>query len=552
MASFINTNMMSLNTQNNLSKSQSALATSVQRLSTGLRVNSAKDDAAGLAIANRMDSSVRGQSVAIRNTNDAISFSQTAEGALSKINDNLQRMRELAVQSSNGTNGTSDRELLNTEFNQLQSEVSRIMSNTNYNGINALSNQPMNIQIGANTTADDRITLQGIDLSSVSGSAAKLTEASIPADKKATMFYNKANGHIYEFVDGHKDWGVAKTEAEAKSVGGQKGYLANITSADEQAFITGRGPAGADNTAIKSFADGHHLWLGGTDAAQEGKWIWSGGPEAGTQFWAGASNGSATGGSYNNWNPGEPNNSNNEDFLHTWAGGATWNDIPDTAGVNGYVIEYGGLDAVSAPMATSGTIGVTAGSTAANVPTANSLTDGLKLEEATQAQAAFKWQAKADGTFQLQTKAWVAATEAVSGGAAALPAHSATVFSDVIGVTGAFAPVSTDALIASNANGVNILNQASASSAINQIDAAMKQVNVAQIQQGATQNRLSAVISSLTASNESTINARSHILDTDFASETALMARSQILQQAGMAMLAQANQSGNGIMTLMR
>jgi len=540
MASFINTNMMSLNTQNNLSKSQSALATSVQRLSTGLRVNSAKDDAAGLAIANRMDSSVRGQSVAIRNTNDAISFSQTAEGALSKINDNLQRMRELAVQSSNGTNGTSDRELLNTEFNQLQSEVSRIMSNTNYNGINALSNQPMNIQIGANTTADDRITLQGIDLSSVSGSAAKLTEASIPADKKATMFYNKANGHIYEFVDGHKDWGVAKTEAEAKSVGGQKGYLANITSADEQAFITGRGPAGADSTAIKNFANGHHLWLGGTDAAQEGKWIWSGGPEAGTQFWAGASNGSATGGSYNNWNPGEPNNSGGENYLHTWAGGATWNDIPATAGVNGYVIEYGGLDAVSAPMATSGVIAITSGSTG-TPPSAADLDTGLDLENATATKTAYKWQAKADGTFQLQSKVWNSSTSS-----------SGNTFADVTGVTGAFAPVSTDALIASNANGVNILNQASASSAINQIDAAMKQVNVAQIQQGATQNRLSAVISSLTASNESTINARSHILDTDFASETALMARSQILQQAGMAMLAQANQSGNGIMTLMR
>jgi len=538
MASFINTNMMSLNTQNNLSKSQSALATSVQRLSTGLRVNSAKDDAAGLAIANRMDSSVRGQSVAIRNTNDAISFSQTAEGALSKINDNLQRMRELAVQSSNGTNGTSDRELLNTEFNQLQSEVSRIMSNTNYNGINALSNQPMNIQIGANTTADDRITLQGIDLSSVSGSAAKLTEASIPADKKATMFYNKANGHIYEFVDGHKDWTAAKVDAESKSVGGQKGYLANVTSADEQAFVTGKGAN--SNATIQNFANGHHMWLGGTDAAQEGKWIWSGGPEAGTQFWAGASNGSATGGSYNNWNPGEPNNAGGqENFLHTWAGGATWNDIPNGAGVNGYVIEYGGLDAVSAPMARSGVIAVTAGSAP------STLDAGLSLDEATQAQAAFKWEVKDDGTFKLQTKAWVAAVGDV-------PAHSANVFSDVAGVTGAYPTVSTDALIASNANGVNILNQASASSAINQIDAAMKQVNVAQIQQGATQNRLSAVISSLTASNESTINARSHILDTDFASETALMARSQILQQAGMAMLAQANQSGNGIMTLMR
>ena len=182
MASFINTNMASLNTQRNLTSSQAALNTSIQRLSSGLRVNSAKDDAAGYAIANRMDSLIRGQNAAIRNANDAISFSQTAEGALSKISDNLQRMRELAVQSANGTNGTDDRDYLNTEFKQLKDEVSRIMSNTKFNGIAVLGdtgaanpttivgsdNQSfdMKFQIGSGTTdGSDTITINSKDLS---------------------------------------------------------------------------------------------------------------------------------------------------------------------------------------------------------------------------------------------------------------------------------------------------------------------------------------------------------------------------------------------------
>ena len=116
MAQIINTNLMSLNAQRNLSTTSNALATSIQRLSTGLRVNSAKDDAAGLAIAERMNAQVRGMNVAIRNANDGISLAQTAEGAMGKVGDNLQRMRELAVQSANATNGASDRTALNAEY----------------------------------------------------------------------------------------------------------------------------------------------------------------------------------------------------------------------------------------------------------------------------------------------------------------------------------------------------------------------------------------------------------------------------------------------------
>jgi flagellin len=130
----INTNLVSMNAQRNLSSSQSSLATSMQRLSSGLRINSAKDDAAGLAIAERMGAQVRGMNVAVRNANDAISMSQTAEGALGKVGDMLQRMRELAVQSANATNGTSDRANLDAEYQELGAEIGRTLTTTKFNG----------------------------------------------------------------------------------------------------------------------------------------------------------------------------------------------------------------------------------------------------------------------------------------------------------------------------------------------------------------------------------------------------------------------------------
>src|SRR5216110_1213293 len=134
MSQTINTNIVSLNAQRNLNMSQAGLATSIQRLSSGLRVNSAKDDAAGLAIAERMNAQTRGMNVAIRNANDGISMSQTAEGALSQVSNSLQRMRELAVQARNATNSSSDKDSLNKEFSQLQQEISRVLAGTTFNG----------------------------------------------------------------------------------------------------------------------------------------------------------------------------------------------------------------------------------------------------------------------------------------------------------------------------------------------------------------------------------------------------------------------------------
>ena len=166
MAQVINTNIASLNAQRNMVSSQSSLSQSMQRLSSGLRINSAKDDAAGLAIAERMNAQVRGMNVAIRNSNDGISLAQTAEGALSKVGDSLQRMRELAVQSRNSTNSDDDKDSLNKEFLELQNEIKRVLGGTAFNGKKILGSDAtaLTFQVGANTTTDDVITVNTTDM----------------------------------------------------------------------------------------------------------------------------------------------------------------------------------------------------------------------------------------------------------------------------------------------------------------------------------------------------------------------------------------------------
>ena len=197
MSQTINTNIVSLNAQRNLNMSQSSLSTSMQRLSSGLRINSAKDDAAGLAIAERMNAQVRGMNVAVRNANDGISLAQTAEGALGKVGDSLQRMRELAVQSRNATNSDSDKDSLNKEFAQLQSEISRVLGGTVFNGKHILGSDATTLvfQVGANTTADDTISVDttdmtaNSDITAVTGTAAVI-DSSATAGAIATVIDN--------------------------------------------------------------------------------------------------------------------------------------------------------------------------------------------------------------------------------------------------------------------------------------------------------------------------------------------------------------------------
>jgi flagellin len=184
MAMSVITNTASLNAQRNLSGSQNTLSTAMQRLSSGLRVNSAKDDAAGLAIAERMSSQVKGMNVAIRNANDGISLAQTAEGALGKVGDMLQRMRELAVQSRNATNSDGDRANLQKEFSELQKEIDRTVKNTSFNGKKLFDSaaQDLEFQVGDKTTDNDRITVDASVLegsSIVAASAADASDTSI-------------------------------------------------------------------------------------------------------------------------------------------------------------------------------------------------------------------------------------------------------------------------------------------------------------------------------------------------------------------------------------
>jgi flagellin len=182
MPQTINTNLQSLNAQRNLNVSQSSLSTSMQRLSSGLRVNSAKDDAAGLAIAERMQTQVRGMNVAIRNANDGISLAQVAEGAIGKLTDMLQRMRELAVQSANATNGSDDRANLDAEFQELRAEVTRTIEATQFNGLSILSSDAgsLTFQVGANTA--DTVQISTIDLGSDSAVSAVTSSASAITD----------------------------------------------------------------------------------------------------------------------------------------------------------------------------------------------------------------------------------------------------------------------------------------------------------------------------------------------------------------------------------
>ena len=196
MDNSVNTNVVALNAQRNLRTSKGSLSMSMQRLSSGLRVNSARDDAAGLAIAERMSAQIKGMNVAVRNANDGISLAQTAEGALGKIGDNLQRMRELAVQSRNATNSDGDRANLQKEFKQLQAEIDRTVQGTKFNGTALFASgasTTLSFQVGAGTDATDRIDIDGAVLGGGTAGTATVvdsTAATATADLLATVTSN--------------------------------------------------------------------------------------------------------------------------------------------------------------------------------------------------------------------------------------------------------------------------------------------------------------------------------------------------------------------------
>lgn len=248
MPQIINTNLMSLNAQRNLSMTQSVLATSLQRLSTGLRVNSAKDDAAGLAIAERMNAQVRGMNVAIRNANDGISLAQTAEGALGKVGEMAQRMRELAVQSNNATNSSGDRNNLDAEFQQLASEITRTLAGTQFNGLAIIgaSAGSMTFQIGAGTSTNDKITVTTTNLTSdsavtgVTGGNVKTTTAAATAIDNIDTLITKVNDEraTYGAVQNRFEAVISTLQVSAENQSAARSRIMDADFASETAALT--------------------------------------------------------------------------------------------------------------------------------------------------------------------------------------------------------------------------------------------------------------------------------------------------------------------------
>ena len=247
MPTTINTNMASLSAQRALQSTNGSLSTSMQRLSTGLRINSAKDDAAGLAIAERMTSQVRGMTVASRNANDAISLAQTAEGSLGKVGESLQRMRELAVQSANSTNDTSDRVNLNEEYTALATEVSRVLEGTKFNGKNLLNSAAtsMAFQIGADTDSTDRITVALRDMTAGTGMSAAITgtAASISTVDASLATISNLDAAIDEVTSARSNLGSVQNRFES--------VVANLATSQEN-ITSARGRITDADFAVES------------------------------------------------------------------------------------------------------------------------------------------------------------------------------------------------------------------------------------------------------------------------------------------------------------
>lgn len=409
MAQVINTNTMSLNAQRNLSTSGSSLATTIQRLSSGSRINSAKDDAAGLAISERFGTQIRGIDVAIRNANDGISLAQTAEGSLSEIGNNLQRIRELSVQSANATNSTSDRKALQAEVTQLVSEIDRVAKQSDFNGTKLLdgSFSSQLFQVGAN--AGQAIAID------------KVVNAKADALGSTTFDSNS----------------MTLTAGTGTPVAG------------EELKISGLKISGGSLTSAVDVGDVKITSTG--DAAEDLK-------------------------------------------AATKATVAAINAKIGEAGV------YAEVDAT-----TAGKITLTS------------------VKESADKDGKFSGLAVTEGTGSF-TSAEVTAHDD-----AAIPAGGTQLLKDV-----------------------KIDTVAGAQQAIAVIDKALGSINNTRADLGAIQNRFTSVVANLQTSTENLSASRSRIKDTDFAKETAELTRTQILQQAGTAMLAQANQVPQGVLSLLR
>jgi flagellin len=481
--SVINTNISSLTAQRNLMSSQASLSTSMQRLSSGLRINSAKDDAAGLAISERMTAQIRGSNQAARNANDGISLAQTAEGDLGQIGNNLQRIRELAVQSANASNSASDRASLNNEATQLVSEIDRVASSSSFNGTKLLDGTftAQSFQVGANNTANDKVTI-----------------ASIASAKASALGVGSGSSYASKLVGGTAVTATAFAAGDLTINGYQVG--ASVTDGVSSANATGSGIAKA--AAINAIS-------GQTNVIAT--------VSATTVTGAAAASGAVIAGDIK---------INGVDIGAFGAAGSAVASAAQTA---------------AAINAKSSQTGVTATFDATTFKVTLNAADGRNIDVAATANGI-----TASGLSVATTASTLTLTSTNSAGITVAGATGVTNSALAAGYVPAVATAGA------GVSSIDLTTAAGAQAALTTVDAAINTISSSRASLGAYQNRFESVVTSLQTSSENLSASRSRIQDADFAAETANLSRSQVLQQAGTAMVAQANQLPQGVLALLR
>ena len=511
MASVLNTNMPSLNTQRHLAKAQNNLNNSLQRLSSGLRINTAKDDAAGLAISQRMTAQIRGLNVAQRNANDGVSMAQTAEGALSEMGDILQRVRELAVQSANATNSAGDRKSLNDEVNQLVAELNRFANTTEFNGMKLLNgdNSVAAFQIGANanqtitaTTTDFRTNKYG----SYQVGNATATAAGATAGK-----------------------GVSISNAVTGATSSSLQVTGAVVSAAGTMTLNGPNASGSVSLTV-------------SDSAATAK----------TETMIGFSNGdytieiSTTNATSNSANTATATISFSVPKIGADAVGSSAEALTDA--VNAFN-EQSSKTGITAKLNDAKTAIILENDEGKNINVTLKSTNTIYMGNASNGSAPA---VSVAGT--TTGKTFTAAGQVTLDASRSYSITKDTSAAIQAGVLSGGSIAATDKLIGSTLQRVDSLDITTvkgANDAIHIVDQAIDSVNAQRAKYGALQNRFESTISNLATSSENVSAARSRIQDTDFASETANLSRSQVLQQAATSMLAQANQLPNNVLTLL-
>jgi len=496
----INTNINSLTAQRNLMQSQSSLATSMQRLSSGLRINSAKDDAAGLNISERMTSQIRGVAQAARNANDGISLAQTAEGALGAAGTILQRVRELAVQSANATNSASDRAALNAEVGQLTSELDRIAKTTQFNGQNLLDGSfgSATFQVGANAN-------QTITATTANFSTSKYGNNRIGSVVSATA------GGVGDLVTGSTAGANAST-----AITGAASTIAANSIVINGALGTSTVTVTAGDSA-KTVAANINAKTGTTGVSASAR----------TQIDATTLTAST---SYS---------------LSVISDNSTAAVVSFTVGSGGNTAD-GLAGAISAFNDKSSVTGVTAklNSAGTGITLSNESGNDIKITTSATSGAI---------TVQAQTLAANTAASVYVTGAVTLDSDKTFGISNTASAAGVgyFTAASSGSQLQA-ASTLDVSTVDAATRTLTTVDSALSAVNGQRASFGALQSRLDTTIANLATTGENLSASRSRIQDADFAAETANLSRAQILQQAGTAMVAQANQLPQGVLALLR